>query len=77
MGRDAHHVVQAEWLLNHQFLRMHGKTAPGCARCGTTVRIWFLDDPVSQRFVLHLVDVFGARYSETLGPRRIARFRVS
>jgi hypothetical protein len=27
MGREAHHEVRAEWVLNHQFLRMHEKTA--------------------------------------------------
>ena len=30
--------------------------------------IWFLGyDPVSERYVLHLLDVFGGRFSETLG----------
>ena len=30
--------------------------------------IWFLGyDPVSEKYVLHLFDVFGARFSETLG----------
>lgn len=27
MGRDAHHEVRAEWVLNHQFLSIHEKTA--------------------------------------------------
>jgi len=69
MGRDAHHDVQAEWVLNHQFLRIHEKTA---ASAPATERpyeaIWFLGyDAVSERYVLHLMDAFGARYSETLG----------
>jgi hypothetical protein len=30
--------------------------------------IWFLGyDPVIEKYVLHLFDVFGARFSETLG----------
>ena len=35
MGRDAHHEVEAGWVLNHQFLRIHEKTevgAPGSER---------------------------------------------
>jgi len=78
-GRDAHHVVQAEWVLKHQFLRMHEKTASDAP--GTEQQyeaIWFLGyDPVSERFVLHLVDVFAARYSETLsyGSREGNRIR--
>ncbi|HVP52808.1 MAG TPA: hypothetical protein VMT05_11895 [Terriglobales bacterium] len=69
VGRDAHHDVQAEWVLNHQFLRIHEKTA---ASAPPTERryeaIWFLGyDAVSERYVLHLMDIFGTRYSETLG----------
>ena len=29
MGRDTHHEVQAEWVLNHQFVRIHEKTDSG------------------------------------------------
>lgn len=69
MGRDAHHEVDAEWVLNHQFLRIHEKTDAGAP--GSEKRyeaIWFLGyDPVSDRYVLHLLDVFGGRFSETLG----------
>jgi hypothetical protein len=69
MGHVGHHDVQAEWVLNHQFLRIHEKTvanAPaGEHRYEAT---WFLGyDPVSERYILHLMDVFGARFSETLG----------
>jgi hypothetical protein len=69
MGRDAHHEVDAQWELNHQFLRIHEKTetgAPGSEKCYEA--IWFLGyDPVRERYVLHLLDVFGGRFSETLG----------
>jgi len=69
MGRDAHHLLQAEWVLNHQFLCLHEKTdanAPSHEQAYEA--IWFLGyDPVSERYVLHLMDVFGARFSETLG----------
>ena len=69
MGREGHHDVQAEWALNHQFLRIHEKTAAGAPPAESRYEaIWFLGyDVVSERYVLHLLDVFGGRYSETLG----------
>ena len=69
MGREAHHEVRADWVLNHQFLRVHEKTTAGAPNTERTYEaFWFLGyDPVSERYVLHLMDVFGARYSETLG----------
>ncbi len=69
MGREAHHQVLADWVLSHQFLRIQEKTsagAPGTER--PYEALWYLGyDSVSERYVLHLVDVFGARFSETLG----------
>jgi hypothetical protein len=69
MGRDAHHEIQAEWVLNHQFLRIHEKTDAGAPASEQRYEaIWYLGyDTVSARYVLHLLDAFGARYSETLG----------
>lgn len=69
MGRDAHHEVQAEWVLSHQFLRIQEKTdAHAPATEHRYEATWFLGyDPVSERYVLHLLDVFGGRFSETLG----------
>jgi hypothetical protein len=69
MGHDAHHAVQAEWVLNHQFLRIHEKTATDAPPDEHSYEAtWFLGyDPVSERYILHLLDVFGARFSETLG----------
>jgi hypothetical protein len=69
MGQEAHHEVRAEWILNHQFLRIHEKTAPGAPASERPYEaIWFLGyDSTSERYVLHLMDIFGARYSETLG----------
>ena len=69
MGREAHHELQAEWVLNHQFLRMHEKTAASAAKDEHAYEAWwFLGyDAVSERYVLHLMDIFGARYSESLG----------
>jgi hypothetical protein len=69
MGREAHHEVRAEWVLSHQFLRIQEKTAAGAPNTERAYEAcWFLGyDPISERYVLHLMDVFGARYSETLG----------
>jgi len=69
MGNNAHHDVQADWVLNRQFLRIQEKTA---ANAPATERsydsIWYLGyDPISERYVLHLLDTYGARFSETLG----------
>ena len=69
MGNNAHHDVQADWVLNRQFLRIQEKTA---ASAPATERrydsIWYLGyDSISERYVLHLMDTLGARFSETLG----------
>jgi hypothetical protein len=69
MGNNAHHDVQADWIFNHQFLRMTEKTsanAPSGERPYDA--IWYLGyDAISERYVLHLMDTFGGRFSETLG----------
>lgn len=69
MGRDAHHELKAEWVLNHMFLRIHESTSTDAPASEKRYEaIWFLGyDPVSEKYVLHLFDVFGARFSETLG----------
>ncbi len=69
VGRDAHHELKAEWVLNHQFLRLQEKTTANAPKAEQPYEAtWFLGyDAVSERNVLHLMDVFGTRYSETLG----------
>jgi len=69
MGRPAHHEVQAEWVLNHQFLCIREKTSADAPTAESRYEAtWYLGyDSVSERYVLHLFDVFGTRYSETLG----------
>jgi hypothetical protein len=68
-GRDAHHEVRADWMLNHQFLRIQEKTSADAPKTESPYdALWFLGyDDASERYVLHLMDVFGGRYSETLG----------
>jgi hypothetical protein len=69
LGTMAHHEVQIEWVLNHQFLRICEKTAPGApAQERRYEANWFLGyDATSNKYVLHLLDTFGGRFSETLG----------
>jgi hypothetical protein len=69
LGREAHHELRAEWVLNHQFLVLHEKTAAGAPKTKSRYEaVWYFGyDAVSERYVLHLMDVFGARFSETLG----------
>jgi hypothetical protein len=65
----AHHDVQAEWMFNHQFLRIHEKTAANAPASERPYEAtWFLGyDSTSERYVMHLLDQFGGRFSETLG----------
>jgi hypothetical protein len=69
MGREAHHEVRAEWVLNHQFLRLHEKTSANSPSSERPYEaLWFIGyDAVRDRYVEQLLDVFGVRYSETLG----------
>jgi hypothetical protein len=69
MGREAHHELRAEWVLNHQFLVLHEKTAGGAPKTESRYEaVWYFSyDAISERYVLHLMDLFGARFSETLG----------
>jgi hypothetical protein len=68
-GHPAQHTVDAEWVLNHQFLRIHEKDN-NSAKDGTTpyeaiVMVGY--DNTSERYVAHWTDIYGGRFSETLG----------
>jgi len=69
MGQSAHHEVRADWVLNHQFLNIREKTTAGAPASEHRYEAsWFLGyDSISERYVMHLLDVFGGRFSETLG----------
>ena len=69
MGQQAHHKVHAEWMLNRQFLRIDEDTVPDAPQSERRYNaVWFLGyDSVSERYVVHLLDGLGARFSETLG----------
>lgn len=69
MGQAAEHTVSVEWVLNHQFLRIHEKDyAPASTdRVPYEAMIMVGFDNTSDRYVAHWNDVFGGRFSETLG----------
>ena len=62
MGRPAHHDFDAAWVLNHQFLRMRQSEPPDYEAI-----VFVGYDNTSERYVAHWLDVYGGRFSETLG----------
>lgn len=60
-GRPSRQTFEAEWVLNHQFLRIHEKSVENVA--GTNVpfeALLFIGyDKTSKRYVLHSMNVFG------------------
>jgi hypothetical protein len=68
MGQIANHSVEAGWILNHQFLRIHevdAGSAPEGVKYEAMVFVGY--DNASERYVVHWLDVYGGRFSETLG----------
>jgi hypothetical protein len=64
-GRTAENTLKAEWVLQHQFLRIHMKDVATPPSYEAMVFIGY--DNASERYVAHWIDVFGGRFSETLG----------
>ncbi len=64
-GQTVENTAKAEWVLNHQFLLVHMKDVVSPPRYEAMVFIGY--DNTSERYVAHWIDVFGGRYSETLG----------
>src|SRR3954447_15321599 len=64
-GRTVENSVRAEWVLNHQFLLVHMKDVAVPAAYEAMVYIGY--DNASERYVVHWLDNFGGRFSETLG----------
>jgi len=69
LSQDTDHTLQAVWVLNHQFLQVHEKdnipAKPGQVPYEAIVMIGY--DNMSDRYVAHWNDVYGGRFSETLG----------
>lgn len=60
--------ITAEWVLNHQFLSVIEKDATATpAKLAYEAHIYIGYDNTSERYVIHWLDIFGGRVSETLG----------
>jgi hypothetical protein len=57
--------LKAEWVLDHQFLRLEMKDVGTPAQYEAVCYIGY--DNASERYVAHWIDIFGGRVSETLG----------
>jgi hypothetical protein len=64
-GHTAENTVRSDWVLNHQFLELHYVDVATPAKYEAMAFIGF--DHKTQRYVLHWIDVFGGRASETIG----------
>ena len=74
-GQQFDQYCNADWVLNHQFLRVHfidsaarnrgSMGTPSNAEYEAMVFIGY--DNMSERYVVHWIDIFGGRFSETLG----------
>ena len=77
-GQSIKHFCEADWVLNHQFLRVHfidvGSRKPQDQRDNKEhehppyeAMVFVGYDNMSERYVVHWLDIFGGRFSETLG----------
>lgn len=70
-ARDAAHDVTVEWVLHHQFLRIHEcdpkqpHALSGPLPYEAMVFVGY--DHQEKKYVAHWLDIFGGRFSETLG----------
>lgn len=64
-GQRLENTVRVEWVLNHQFLLVHMTDVSNPPKYEAMVFIGY--DNASERYVAHWIDVFGGRFSETLG----------
>jgi len=74
MGQPREIDLTAEWVLNHQFLLVHEKDAkPVEGKPLYEAQVYIGYDNASDRYVAHWLDIYGGRFSETLGyGRRLA-----
>jgi hypothetical protein len=78
LGRPANHAIDVQWVLNHQFLQIHevGETDPKTGKPQYEALPTIGYDSLSERYVAHWIDVFGGRFSETLGYGRRSGDRI-
>ena len=66
-GRTTSSGLQGELVLNHQFLLLHYQQPNVPSATAYEAMVFIGYDNSSERYVAHWIDVFGGRYSETLG----------
>ncbi len=68
-GHTVEQSVGAQWVLNHQFLQIHEQGAPDPKTAGPAYEaiVMIGYDHTSERYVAHWMDIYGGRFSETLG----------
>ncbi len=72
-GRPADQTCDAEWILNHQFLRLRFLGAEPAAPPGGKARLRYEAlvfggfSRMLEHFVMHWLDVYGGHFSQTLG----------
>jgi uncharacterized protein DUF1579 len=64
-GRLVENSVNVDWVLNHQFLRIHMRDVAAPPAYEAMVFIGY--DNVDKRYVVHWLDAFGGGFSQTLG----------
>jgi hypothetical protein len=64
-GKESQNTLEAVWVLNHQFLQLHMKDDASPPEYEAIVYLGY--DHTSERYVVHWLDGFGGRTSETLG----------
>jgi len=60
-GREVENSVSADWVLNHQFLRIHMKDVADPPAYEALVYIGY--QHADQRYVVHWLDVYGGKFS--------------
>lgn len=75
-GQPMQQACDAKWVLNHQFLKIHfidvntieNRNAKAKEhKAGYEAEVFIGYDNMSERYVAHWLDIFGGRFSETLG----------
>lgn len=60
-GREVENSVSADWVLNHQFLRIHMKDVADPPTYEALVYIGY--QQADERYVVHWLDVYGGKFS--------------
>ena len=64
-NRTAENKASVKWVLDHQFLLIHMTDVKVPSSYEAMIFVGY--DNTSERYVAHWIDVFGGRFSETLG----------